>query len=179
MTNEIPRPELSKPIDQGDCCHICVGNNCCGHNQNLYLKEPKMSESLTRVFVYGTLKQGRGNHCLLANSKFVSQGRTDIQYHMRCNGGFPSVFKSSFEGGSICGEIYEVCEDTLHQLDTLEGVASGMYFREEVIIRTEFGAPTVAHIYFRNNESLEVGGTTVAPVYGVINWNGSMQRAAS
>jgi len=84
-----------------------------------------------RVFVYGTLRRGQSNHRLLASAKFVGVGRTAAEYSMFSLGPFPGVV----EGGttSIVGEIYDVGDDTLAALDSLEGTPT-MYSRETLVL---------------------------------------------
>jgi len=74
-------------------------------------------------FVYGSLKQGHGNHTILAQSdtaKLVEEATTEPIYTMYSLGFFPGVV----EGGdtAIIGEIYEVSDaETKRRLDSLEG----------------------------------------------------------
>ena len=73
----------------------------------------------TRVFVYGTLLQGEGNHDLLAGAEFVGAARTPPGYALRDLGAFPGLV----DGGehAVDGEVYLVGPDTLARLDRLEG----------------------------------------------------------
>lgn len=73
----------------------------------------------TRVFVYGTLRRGCSNHGLIARSEYLGEAVTDTGYSMLHLGGFPGVVKKG--NYSIYGELYEVDEATLRQLDRLEG----------------------------------------------------------
>ncbi len=72
-----------------------------------------------RVFVYGTLLAGEGNHRLLASAKLVGEARTAPVFELRDLGYFPGLVK----GGACCvaGEVYEVDAETLARLDALEG----------------------------------------------------------
>lgn len=90
----------------------------------------------TRVFVYGTLKAGHGNHeFYLSNDGVEYLGRCYIvgDYRMYTNGAFPMVVKGSSADAHrrIVGEVYSVDEDTLHGLDLLEGHPE-WYRREKV-----------------------------------------------
>jgi gamma-glutamylcyclotransferase (GGCT)/AIG2-like uncharacterized protein YtfP len=89
-----------------------------------------------RVFVYGTLKEGHGNHdfYLAGNPAVEKLGRCYItgNYRMYSNGAFPMVTCGSRnEPAHIVGEVYEVDEDTLDSLDALEGHPD-WYCREKV-----------------------------------------------
>lgn len=74
---------------------------------------------ITRVFVYGTLRRGEGNHRLLVGARFVGEARTEPSFTLCDLGAYPAML----EGGatSIVGEVYEVDERTLDALDRLEG----------------------------------------------------------
>ena len=73
----------------------------------------------TRVFVYGTLLQGEGNHDLLAGAELVGPARTLPRFTLHDLGAFPGLV----QGGSdaVLGEVYLVGRDTLARLDRLEG----------------------------------------------------------
>lgn len=72
------------------------------------------------LFVYGTLKMGRGNNVVLGDSKFMFNYVTEPIYTMVTMGGFPIVKR----GGTtaITGEVYKVYnEQTLKRIFRLEG----------------------------------------------------------
>ena len=77
-----------------------------------------------RVFVYGTLKRGHGNHALLETSRFLGEAATLKTYWMITTGVFPIVLDAVPEGFAaplaIAGEIYHVDDATLQELDRLE-----------------------------------------------------------
>lgn len=97
----------------------------------------KRGGNRTRVFVYGTLKEGHGNHAyFLADNPGVERlGRCYISgdYRMYSNGAFPMVTRGSNQDRvhHIVGEVYEVDEETLDALDVLEGHPD-WYCREKV-----------------------------------------------
>lgn len=86
-----------------------------------------MTDNVTRVFVYGTLKEGHGNHgyYLAGNPAVKKLGRCYItgDYRMYTNGAFPivTVGDDPEREAHIVGEVYEVDEPTLDALDALEG----------------------------------------------------------
>lgn len=94
-------------------------------------------KNATRVFVYGTLKAGHGNHdyYLSGNDGASYLGRCYItgDYRMYTNGAFPMVVKGTDTDADlpIVGEVYSVDEETLHALDALEGHPD-WYCREKV-----------------------------------------------
>jgi gamma-glutamylcyclotransferase (GGCT)/AIG2-like uncharacterized protein YtfP len=78
---------------------------------------------VTKVFVYGTLKQGYNNSYLLGKSRFLGKAKT-ISLHVMLNGGFPYVSQETKKGafsGQVVGEVFEVDDATLKRLDGLEG----------------------------------------------------------
>lgn len=76
-----------------------------------------------RVFVYGTLKQGHGNHRLLAQSKFLGRCVVKDKHRLVSLGGFPGLVATpgDDEERPVSGEVYQVNEETLLSLDFLEG----------------------------------------------------------
>lgn len=77
------------------------------------------------IFVYGTLKQGYGNHKYhLAKAPFLGEAVTvKKEFVMKDTGGFPVVFHSP-EGSRISGEVYEVGEEEIRTMDRLESNGS-------------------------------------------------------
>lgn len=86
---------------------------------------------MEKVFVYGTLKRGHGNHVLLEQSKFLGAGVTTEKYVMY-KSGVPFVSKQ-LKLTTIFGELYSVDELTLNNLDMLEGHPN-WYKREKISI---------------------------------------------
>lgn len=120
---------------------------------------------LKKIAVYGSLKQGFGNHRLLSNSKFLGADVIPSGYTMYSLGGFPAIV----EGGSnpLLVEVYEVDRNTLIQLDGLEGHPN-WYCRKP--LATKYGDAEVyvmpAH-KMRNNTHIVEDGIWRQPMY---NW---------
>lgn len=70
-----------------------------------------------KVFVYGTLKKGFGNHVLLSESQCLGPDSLK-NYSMFSLGYFPAIRKGE---GTVYGEVYEVTPEQLQRLDRLEG----------------------------------------------------------
>lgn len=75
------------------------------------------------VAVYGTLRQGHGNHRIIAEAgdgaEFKGAFRTNgSEWRMVSLGGFPACVPGD---GNISVEVYAVNDATLHRLDCLEG----------------------------------------------------------
>ena len=86
---------------------------------------------MNKLFVYGTLKQGHGNHRLLTDAKFVGTATTSQEFTMYSTGGFPALVHSG--DTSIFGEVYEVTDEEFSRLDVLEGYPH-MYTREQISV---------------------------------------------
>jgi gamma-glutamylaminecyclotransferase len=109
-----------------------------------------------RVFVYGTLKKGFGNHGLLENSKFVGAAITHCKYPMWCSGVFPYMADVQGVGKLIFGEVYEVDEKTLNRLDVLEGVPHH-YVRRIIPLAIDKVGNDSAFCYFRADGKVPSG----------------------
>jgi gamma-glutamylaminecyclotransferase len=71
-----------------------------------------------KIVVYGSLRKGFGNHRLLEGSTFLGNVLTAPSYTMIGLGGFPGVI--ALGSTAIKGEMYEVDDETLRDLDRLE-----------------------------------------------------------
>lgn len=99
---------------------------------------------MTKVFVYGSLKQGGWLHGHLAQSKFVKEDVLD-GFRMEAFGAFPVAIPCS--ESKISGEVYEIDSTTLSGLDWAEGYPhfydrkqvgdTWVYFQEAPESRTE------------------------------------------
>lgn len=99
---------------------------------------------MNRVAVYGTLRMGMGNHYLLKDSKYLCS--TSVRGKMYSLGGFPCVvlsknLETDYDSYVYC-EVYLVDDETLGQLDQLEGYP-GWYDRDKVV--TPFGGAYIYH----------------------------------
>lgn len=95
-----------------------------------------------KVFVYGSLLSGLGNHRLLESSKLIGNAITPPEFIMIDLGSFPGVVHVLESGSTVVGEVYEVDDITMKRLDRLEGYneehpSHGLYNRMK--IPTEFG----------------------------------------
>ena len=96
-----------------------------------------------KVFVYGTLRIGGSNHFLLEGTELLGNHKTPPVYFMVDLTGCPAVL---LEGTTaITGEVYQVDDETLAELDALEGYPWN-YYRQR--IQTEWGE---AWVYIYND----------------------------
>ena len=81
------------------------------------------------IFVYGTLRRGERNHAQMGRARFLRSATTAPRYQLVNLGSYPALL----EGGdtAVHGEIYEVDDHYLPQLDAFEDVPS-LYERKRV-----------------------------------------------
>jgi gamma-glutamylcyclotransferase (GGCT)/AIG2-like uncharacterized protein YtfP len=78
----------------------------------------------TNVFVYGTLKRGYWNNRLLQDSKFIGEATSVGSYYLASSGipyAVPDNYAHDKDCYPIIGEVWEVDEGVLEDLDMLEG----------------------------------------------------------
>jgi gamma-glutamylcyclotransferase (GGCT)/AIG2-like uncharacterized protein YtfP len=93
-----------------------------------------------KVFVYGTLKQGHGNHHLLSKAKFI--GEAEIKGWELYNLGYYPGLKEGPEDSVVKGEVYQIDGATLERLDGLEGYrnSSNDHYIRIIVDHPEHGA---------------------------------------
>ena len=96
------------------------------------------------VVVYGTLKQGFGNHVVMDRAKGTFISEVDIPgYEMYSLGAFPAVAPAA---DLVHGELYEV--EDMEPLDRLEGFPH-LYNRQKTqVYSPESNVVYLAWIYF-------------------------------
>ncbi|MDD3180269.1 MAG: gamma-glutamylcyclotransferase [Opitutaceae bacterium] len=118
---------------------------------------------MTRVFVYGTLKRGGGNHGFLARQRFVGEARTHPGYVLYSLGDYPGMVQEATDQVGVTGELWEIDDSVLQQLDELEGVAAGLFRRITLTLAPPHDGSTVTtYLYARN----VAGQTRIGP-----NWH--------
>ena len=86
---------------------------------------------MKRLFVYGTLMKGEGNHDLMRDASYKGKFKTQGKWGLINIGNFPALVPYSLE---VEGELYEVDDTQLAMIDRLEGVDAGMYQRRTINI---------------------------------------------
>lgn len=99
---------------------------------------------LTRVGVYGTLKQGHGNHRLLQHVERTAIGH--VTGHRLYQSGIPFLVEDATSEYPVLVEIYDVDDETLQRLDNLEGHPR-CYCRNVLPVELEDGSNTEAWVY--------------------------------
>lgn len=109
-----------------------------------------LSESHTRLFVYGTLKRGHRLHSHLAGQTCLGEGQTTVGFRLLKCGWYPALVESE-PGLAIRGEVWEVDDETLQRLDVVEEVSSGLYERRQISLQPPFDdAPAIAYLYLQD-----------------------------
>lgn len=83
------------------------------------------------LFVYGTLRKGEGNYPLLENARPCGMGVTRDGFALVDIGPFPGMIRKP--GYRVVGEVYEVDERVLLNVDRLEG-HPGFYRRIRITL---------------------------------------------
>lgn len=73
---------------------------------------------MNKVFIYGTLKQNRGNSWLMTDAKYLGECTTVGNYSLYVQG-LPFLVEG--EGPTVKGELYEVNDFVMNYLDKFEG----------------------------------------------------------
>ena len=114
---------------------------------------------MTRVFLYGTLKQGQSLHYAVEGQVFLGHARTEPRYRLFSLGTYPGMVPSE-QGLPIEGEVWEVDGRCLRNLDEIEGVAEGEYDRAAIPLQAPFDdEPAYAYIYLGDITGLGDCGT--------------------
>ncbi|MFO1450792.1 MAG: gamma-glutamylcyclotransferase family protein [Opitutaceae bacterium] len=105
---------------------------------------------MNRLFVYGTLKRGCRSHHHLARHRFVAEAVTGPGFRLYRLDGYPGLVKDATATQGITGELWEVDDAGLAELDAFEGLAEGLYRRELVALFTPPGfGEAFAYVYAR------------------------------
>lgn len=103
-----------------------------------------MQNNTTRVGVYGTLKQGHGNHRLLEH--VPRSGVGFVSGHRLYQSGIPFLVADKTSEYDVLVELYDVDDETLSRLDSLEGHPR-CYCRKELEVVLQDGSSTIAWVY--------------------------------
>ena len=115
-------------------------------------EEPTGTGNLHPVAVYGTLKQGHGNHHrYLSDSYYTGSGSTKDKLPLVISG-LPYLFKKPGTGHHVEVEVYQVTDAVLRALDGLEGHPN-WYRRESTTIELDSGGSIEAWVYFMTDDS--------------------------
>ncbi len=107
------------------------------------------------VAVYGSLRQGFGNHRVLKDSEYLGTFKTNDLFTMYSLGAFPYIKPDEKNGIPITVELYKVISDNIaYGLDCLEGYPS-FYDKKNITIQN-FETDLEIKTYFIERESESV-----------------------
>lgn len=86
------------------------------------------------IFVYGTLKNGHQRNSALRDQRYLGTATTQPNYKMFRYGSFPALVEDT-PGYSVLGEIYEVTDSCLVELDEIEGTKYGLFSRRSIELK--------------------------------------------
>ena len=114
---------------------------------------------MNRLFIYGTLKKGYPNHDqMLLGEKFICACTTVERYPLVLTAPWysPVMIPETGKGHRITGELYEVNNNKLSELDEFEYVHLPRGFRRfEVELETKDGEFLIAEAYMRPRECVK------------------------
>ncbi len=87
---------------------------------------------MANIFVYGTLKGGGSNHARLHGRKFLGAAHTMPGYTLYSLGDYPGMVAEASDQEGVHGELWQVDDANLPELDEFEGVPEGLYRRAVV-----------------------------------------------
>jgi len=141
----------------------------------LHGPKPAPRCDMTTVFVYGTLKRGYGNWARLLQDRdgvtFLGDAVSIEKNFVMNDVGFPLMFDIGRDNGSyVVGELFEVDDEALADLDRLEGHPR-FYCRElRRFFNRETGRVAEAWVYLNRRESKTNPEAWVMPRDYHLNW---------
>lgn len=114
-------------------------------------------ENKVKIFVYGTLMRGGHNNHVLGEAKYICDATIPRHICFDLPFGFPMVIDTTVEiDNYVMGEVWEVSESQLLQLDMLEGyniaTDDGMYLRRKIKAMDTLGKEYDVFYYLWNRD---------------------------
>ena len=108
-----------------------------------------------QLFIYGTLKRGQQRADMLDGQRYLGDVRSCPLYRMYQVEAYPGLVHD--EGGVLLeGELWEVDQECLAELDQVERVDAGLYRRELITLEDPWqGAVVEAYFYLHPVDGLE------------------------
>lgn len=88
----------------------------------------------TIIFAYGSLKRGGRGNRFLATQEYLGEAITEPHYRLFDLGSYPGLVHDKDNGLAVRGELWEVDEATLAELDDYEYLGV-LYTREKIAIQ--------------------------------------------
>lgn len=103
------------------------------------------------LFTYGTLKKGHTRQKYLAGQRYIGTGVLKPTHRMVYLGGYPALtpVKDEEEGSKVHGELYEVEDSCMQEVDGVEGVKQNLFARLTVQLDSHCAAylPTDSKVF--------------------------------
>jgi gamma-glutamylcyclotransferase (GGCT)/AIG2-like uncharacterized protein YtfP len=116
---------------------------------------------MTTLFLYGTLKRGGTNHLFLAGQRFLGAARTAPGFTLYSLGDYPGMVRAPGDTLGVTGELWEVDDACLAELDRLEGLDEGLYERIDVLLAPNpLPGSAQTYLYLRPHHGLPPLGDT-------------------
>jgi len=121
-----------------------------------------------RIFVFGTLKQGFCNHHVNRGQRVGGDFVTLQPFPLYVLGPrhLPWLVPQAGQGHPVVGQLFEVDDQTLADMDRLERITEPLWYRRETIdVRPrDGGAVEQAWVYFGSPERLALEAVHTGPV---------------
>src|SRR5438105_4799656 len=125
-TNMIQRQQLQRDGTLADLTHKDRSDSTFERGSFMFTdgKRNPAAPGRFRVFVYGTLKTGFGNNGILQTqgAKFLCNAYLKGFIMFSCGTAFPAIVQAPNPDWKVFGELYEVEQSHINQMDRLEGV---------------------------------------------------------
>ena len=129
--------------------------------------EPAATDPV-HLFVYGTLMRGGCRSAVLAGCEFLGPARTRPAFRLLDLGAYPGLVDGH---AAIDGELYAVSAGVWRslgpQLDTIEGVAIGLYERITIPLAESIATPPIEAVTYRYlgpcDDAADAGSRWVEP----------------
>jgi len=129
---------------------------------------PNIETELTKIFVFGTLKEGFPNFYLNKGIKQSGEFITENNYLFYLVGErhTPCIYEHENKGEAILGELYLVNNDQLSVLDTLERThEEGGYIRTLINIQNiNSKQKSEAYIYLKLASQINLSDIKLGPI---------------
>jgi gamma-glutamylcyclotransferase (GGCT)/AIG2-like uncharacterized protein YtfP len=109
---------------------------------------------MSKIFVYGTLKQHQPNFTIIKNGLFCGVGKLDKAngFRMVSLGAFPALIPASYDDSQVIhGEIWDVDPEAFKNVEYLEGYPT-FYDRERLSIKDSENNEHHCFVYYIPDE---------------------------
>jgi gamma-glutamylaminecyclotransferase len=131
---------------------------------------------MTTIFVYGTLKRGYCNWQRLLRERATFLGEAVSlakDFHM-VGSGFPIMWEGP-DGSYVKGELFELPDDVLEQVDRLEGHPRWYLRQPRKFFNRDTGRVVTAEVYLQNGLDRR-HGQPIEPKHYHVEWNYNSRR---